>query len=195
MTQTRTPPAGSRPDRLDTDTELLARVLRPYREHCQYLKSCEVTGGTGDGDGGADGPLTARCTFEIPESCYIDDTGHFNSVEFNICYNQMLYYVIAKSVQDGLLESFAHWSMEDYWQRQLADFLITDFRSTFKRAMRGRHFSGEIQILDVVEWEGSDIREPLLVVHTACRYWDASGGNCHGEVKIAITHPTTAVQS
>ncbi|MFF8260197.1 FcoT family thioesterase [Streptomyces virginiae] len=190
MTQTRTPPVEPRPDRLGTDTDLLAQVLKPYREHCQYLKSCEVAVG---GDGPA-GLVSARCEFEIPQSCYIDDTGHFNSVEFNICYNQMLYYVIAKSVQDGLLESFAHWSMEDYWQRQLADFLITDFRSTFKRAMRGRHFSGEIQILDVVEWEGSDIREPLLVVHTACRYWDASGGNCHGEVKIAITHPTTAVQ-
>ena len=35
--------------------------------------------------------------------CCIDDTGHFNSVEFHICYNQTLYYTVAKSVQERLV--------------------------------------------------------------------------------------------
>ncbi|MGW5445359.1 FcoT family thioesterase [Streptomyces asiaticus] len=172
--------------RHEVDVPLLRDVLKPYRDHCKYLKSIAVR----TGSRGARAPLlSASCDFEIPESCYIDDTGHFNSVEFNICYNQMLYYLIAKAVRERLLEPFSQWSMEDYWERQLGDFLITDFRSMFKRSMRGRRFSGEIEVLDVVEWAGSDVRDALLVIHTACRYWDESGGNCQGEVQIAITNP------
>ncbi|WEH36338.1 FcoT family thioesterase [Streptomyces sp. AM 4-1-1] len=171
-----------------TDDALLAQVLRPYRQNCQYLKSAGLK--VLDASEGP-GLVTADCEFEIPESCYIDDTGHFNSVEFNICYNQMLYYTVAKVVQERLVEPLSAWTMEDYWARQLADFLITDFRSSFKRAMRGGRFSGDITLLDVVEWEGDDLREPLLVLHTSCRYWDENGGNCHGDVRVAITHPTT----
>jgi len=132
------------------------------------------------------------CEFAIPESCYIDDTGNFNSVEFNICYNQMLYYAVAKSVREKVLEPFARWTMDDYWARQLADFLITDFRSSFRHAMQGRFFRGRIEIVDVAEWDGSDIRDSLVVVRTVCRYWDDHGGECHGEVKIAITNPPLA---
>jgi hypothetical protein len=139
-----------------------------------------------------DGPrLTASCDFEIPESCYIDDTGHFNSVEFNICYNQMAYYTIAKAVKEKLVAPFSSWSSEDYWTRQLADFLITDFRSAFHSAMGGRHFHGEFELLEVIEWAGSDIRDPLVVLRTGCRYWDDRGGECHGEIRVAITNPPT----
>ncbi|GGK86753.1 FcoT family thioesterase [Mangrovihabitans endophyticus] len=168
------------------DPPLLAAVLRPYRANCKYLQSAEVTA---DGEPGDGGRVTARCTFTIPESCYIDDTGHFNSVEFNICYNQMLYYTVAKSVQERLVQPFARWSMDDYWARQLADFLITDFRSSFKRAMSGRHFHGELEMVDIAEWGGSDVRDPLIVVRTTCRYWDDRGGTSQGEVRVAITNP------
>ncbi|MGW6540873.1 FcoT family thioesterase [Streptomyces sp. NPDC055051] len=51
--------------------------------------------------GGADGrPLTGSGMFTIPEPCYIDDTGHFNAVEFNICYNQLAYYTLAAMIRD-----------------------------------------------------------------------------------------------
>ncbi|MFI2641547.1 FcoT family thioesterase [Streptomyces sp. NPDC018610] len=171
-----------------TDEELLEQVLKPYRLNCQYLKSAVVKLTDRAGEAGR---VSASCEFEIPESCYIDDTGHFNSVEFNICYNQMMYYVIAKAVKERLLEPLSSWSMADYWSRQLADFLITDFRSAFRRAMRGGKFAGEIEILDLAEWEGDDLHEALLVAQTSCRYWDENGGNCHGEVRIAITNPVS----
>ncbi|WP_405949713.1 FcoT family thioesterase [Streptomyces prunicolor] len=169
-----------------TDEVLLEQVLKPYRLNCQYLKSAVVKLADRPGEAGR---VSASCHFEIPESCYIDDTGHFNSVEFNICYNQMMYYVIAKVVKERLLEPLSSWSMADYWSRQLADFLITDFRSSFRRAMRGGKFSGEFEILALTEWEGDDLHEALLIAQTSCRYWDENGGNCHGEVRIAITNP------
>ncbi|MEU6177783.1 FcoT family thioesterase [Streptomyces coeruleorubidus] len=169
-----------------TDEVLLEQVLKPYRLNCKYLKSAVVKLADRPGEAGR---VSASCEFEIQESCYIDDTGHFNSVEFNICYNQMMYYVIAKVVKERLLEPLSSWSMADYWSRQLSDFLITDFRSAFRRAMRGGKFSGEIEILDLTAWEGDDLREALLVAQTSCRYWDENGGNCHGEVRVAITNP------
>jgi hypothetical protein len=169
------------------DDELLTRVMRPYRsKNCVYLKDAQVRmiGEPPEGD-----RVTADCQFEIPESCYIDDTGHFNSVEFNICYNQMAYYLIAKSVKEGLMRPFSQWSMGDFWQRQLNDILITDFRSAFRTPMRGRFFRGEVEISEVVAWEGTDIRDPLVVVRTQCRYWDEHGGDSHGEITAAITNP------
>jgi (3R)-3-[(carboxylmethyl)amino]fatty acid synthase len=173
--------------RYPTDPELLGRVLRPYRaKNCEYLTSAEVTI---VGDPPDNGRLTVACRFEIPESCYIDDTGHFNSVEFNICYNQMAYYAVAKSVQDRLVEPFSAWSMDDFWTRQLSDILITDFRSSFRVAMRGRHFRGDLEIVDVAAWDGNDLRDPLVVIRTRCHYWDEHGGDSFGEVTAAITNP------
>jgi hypothetical protein len=173
--------------RLPTDEALLHRVLTPYRgKGCEYLKSAEVIC---EGDVADGGRLAAECTFEIPESCYIDSTGHFNSVEFNICYNQMAYYTIAKSVQDGLLEQFRHWTLDDFWRLQLGDILITDFRSSFRSQMRGRRFDGELTIVDVARLDRSDQWAPLVVLRTDCRFSEPSGGRCSGGARIAITNP------
>ncbi|UED87870.1 FcoT family thioesterase [Streptomyces profundus] len=172
-----------------TDEELLHRVLTPYRaKRCEYLTSATVTAKGDPRDGGR---LGAACTFLIPESCYIDDTGHFNSVEFNICFNQMAYYLMAKSVKESLVAPFSHWTLDQFWTRQLADVFITDFRSSFRSAMRGRHFRGEIEIVDIAEWDGNDLRDPLIILRTLCRYWDEHGGESTGEIAAAITNPPT----
>jgi hypothetical protein len=170
-----------------SDDELLHRVMRPYRsKNCVYLKEAQVTVA---GDPPENGRLTAACKFEIPESCYIDDTGHFNSVEFNICYNQMAYYLIAKSIKEKTAQPFAQWSIDDFWNLQLGDIFITDFRSAFRVQMRGRRFQGEMEIVDIAAWDGNDVRDPLVVVRTKCRYWDEHGGDSKGEVSAAITNP------
>jgi hypothetical protein len=169
-----------------TDTELLAQVLRPYRLHCQYLKSAVVEAAPVSA---LRDQVTASAEFEIEESCYIDDTGHFNAVEFNICYNQLAYYLIAKSVKDGLLRELHGWELDDFWRLQLGNILITDFRSTFKREMRGKRFSGAISVIDVVKLERTERWDPLVIIRTSCRFWDEAGGHCRGVVKLAITNP------
>ena len=47
--------------------------------------------------------IVGKGRFSIPESCYIDDTGHFNAVEFNICYNQLAYVLFAGVIDAGLM--------------------------------------------------------------------------------------------
>ncbi|MGQ4360537.1 (2E)-enoyl-ACP glycyltransferase [Streptomyces sp. SAS_272] len=175
--------AAVRPDaparEFGRDDELLERVLRPYKAHCKYLEAASVSSRSGR--------VTARGEFSIPESCYIDDTGHLNAVEVNISYNQMMYYAIAKSVQEGLLADFASWTLEDFWRHQLPDILIARFGGSFRRPIDARSFFGEIEFLSV-ERRSPGGGNPLIVADTAYRYWDDAGGRCDGDVKIAIVN-------
>ncbi|WP_131735444.1 FcoT family thioesterase [Actinomadura roseirufa] len=156
------------------DAPLLADVLRCYKPHCRYLGSMTVRG-TGD-------RLTGRGELSIPESCYIDDTGHLNAVEVNICYNQMLYYVIAKAVDAKLVPAFAQWTMDDYWAKQLPEILIARMQCSFVRPIDARHFYGEFELLRSTRLRG------LLSLETAFRYWDDADGRCDGRVRVAITN-------
>ncbi|MFL6138098.1 MAG: FcoT family thioesterase [Frankiaceae bacterium] len=165
-----------------TDVSLLAHVMRVYKPDCRYLRTATV--GTDE-----KGRTVARCTFGIPAPFYIDDTGHFNAVEFNLCYNQMLYYSVAKSVKEGMTPPFARWSMDDYWRRQLPDFLIVDFHSTFSKGVRAHHFYGELTFEHVRESAGGRNWSPMIVADTTCRYWDDHGGHCKGEVRAVVVNP------
>ncbi|MFI6408172.1 FcoT family thioesterase [Streptomyces sp. NPDC050548] len=171
------PPQRSYP----TDEELLARVLVPYKAHCKYLKSALVTAGAGAG------LASAHCEFAIPESCYIDDTGHLNSVEANIAYNQMMYYLVAKSVQQGLLTGFETWTLDDFWRHQLPDILIARFAGTFRRPVNPRAFHGELAFRSVTRRAPGD-GSPFLHAETSYRYWDADGGRSDGEATLAFVN-------
>lgn len=160
-----------------TDAAFLDEVLRPYKAHCKYLKSAEVSS--------RDGRVSTRCDFQIPESCYIDDTGHLNSVEVNICYNQVLYYTLAASVRWGLLGELADWTMDDFWKRQLPDVLIARFSSRFQRPVNARRFEGIFEFHSVDRRTVGD-KPPMLVATTGHRYWDDAGGRCGGEATVTL---------
>ncbi|MFI6339637.1 FcoT family thioesterase [Streptomyces sp. NPDC050535] len=161
-----------------TDEELLTRVLAPYKGHCKYLRSALVTADAG--------LASAHCEFAIPESCYIDDTGHLNSVEVNIAYNQMMYYLVAKSVKEGLLSGFEDWTLDDFWRHQLPDILIARFAGTFRRPVNPRSFMGEMEFRSVTRRTPGGT--PLLHAETAYRYWDAGAGRCDGEATLAFVN-------
>lgn len=161
--------------------DLLARVLFPYKPGCRYLSGAVAE----FPDAGAGGPV-ARCegTFRIPESCYIDDTGHFNAVELNISYNQLVYTLMAQCVASDVSEPFAAMTMEEYLRRQLPDVLIHDFASKFSRPMDAREYRGEVIIDEVRD------RRRFLFVKTRMRFWDAGGGEASGAVTLAIVNGT-----
>ncbi len=159
------------------DPTLLKQVMKPYKDNCQYLKTTNLTteGILSDGE-----YLTGNAQFSIPESCYIDDTGHFNAVEFNICYNQLMYYTIAKAVKEQAAEMFDDWDMETYWRRQLPDILIVDFKSSFKRPLNSNEFFGEIEFIS------SRAIKSFQYINTLIRFTDGENGYCEGAVKLAI---------
>ncbi len=171
------------------DKVLLDRVLAVYKPNCRYLYDTSVTAEGDPQDKG--GRIRLRGDFHIPESCYIADTGHFNAVEFNICFNQMIYFIMAKSLKERVLRAFDSWTMEDFWERQLPDMFIVDFSSSFRHAMRGRRFWGELDIVRAVNRNGGNGQ--LIILDTECRYGEAGTLACHGKVRLALR--TTAPEA
>ena len=161
---------------LHVESALMAQVLAPYKPHCRYLQGAKVELPAA----GADYLVRLHGELSIPDSCYIDDTGHFNSVEFNICYNQMIYVLMAQCVESRLLPAFAAMTMPEYLRRQLPDVLIHDFASKFRRPLTPRAFTGTVSIV-----EAND-RSRFLLLRTHCEFEDGSGGSCHGDVSLAI---------
>ncbi|MEV0899950.1 FcoT family thioesterase [Actinoplanes sp. NPDC049802] len=161
------------------DPELLAGVLRPYaRPRTEYLKSATVHV--------ANGLASAEGEFSIPFPCYIDDTGHLNSVEVNICFNQLMYYLIAKCVQERAVPALAAWTMTDYWAKQLPDMLIAKFSSKFIRPIDSQAFHGEVSFAEFSERNRS---RPVQFIDMPWRFWDAAGGIAMGEVRMALIEP------
>lgn len=169
-------PAPAR--RISVDPAVLDDILSPYRPHCRYLKRVTVELPPPDAE---DAPVAwARGEFEIPASWYIDDTGHFNSIEFNLCYNQLVYTLIGQCVRDGLVPELATMDYEEYRRRQLPDVLIVRMTSAFKKAMDARSFRGVVSIERIGD------RKSMLMLRTACEFEDADGGFSSGEITLAI---------
>lgn len=168
----------------EEDVELLDEVLRPYRDECRYLRSATVSV--------VDGVATAFGDFAIPYSCYIDDTGHFNSVEFNICFNQLGYYLTAKCIKEEALPEFSSWDMDDYYERQLPGILITGFASKFRRAIDSDSFRGETSFGPFTE---RNVTRPMLLSEMPVRFWDTTGGKATGTVNVVLLSPALSTVS
>lgn len=171
-------------DRVETvDAELISAILEPYKENCKYLKKVFVNTGSDAGpnnDAGASGVISATGEFSIPESCYIRDTGHFNSVEFNICYNQFVYVLLAYCVEHRLLDAMKDMDLETYKRRQLPDILIAEFASSFKRPINSGYFYGKLTIRKMT------VKRNIIFVRTECSFHDDNKGRSEGEVLLAI---------
>ncbi|MBP5971286.1 hypothetical protein HW132_00690 [Brasilonema sp. CT11] len=169
----------------DVSQDLLDVFLEPYKENCKYLKKAqfqdkETSRLIKKSNSENQGLWFIQADFSIPESCYIADTGHFNSVEFNICYNQLFYILIAYLVKNHLLEVMKDWNLETYKRRQLSDFLIVNFSSTFKKPINSRNFQGTLSI------NKYSARSKLIMLKTSCTFYDNNGGWSEGDVTIAI---------
>jgi hypothetical protein len=154
---------------------VLETALAPYKTTCRYLYAATATP-----DGARSGLVAARGEFSIPESCYIADTGHFNAVEFNICYNQIAYCLLAHSIDHGWLDPLASWRLADFQRRQLSDCLIVQFFSSFHRPLNARQFEGRIE-LDKIS-----LKRGTVFMKTSCRFRDEAGGTSAGGALIAI---------
>lgn len=164
--------------RIPVGAELQARVLAPYKPHCRYLKSSVVE----LPEAGADHLVRLHGELGIPSSCYIDETGHFNSVEFNICYNQLIYTLMAQCVASSILPAFGAMTLGEYFARQLPDVLIHEFSSKFRRPLDARAFRGTVSIVEAQD------RRKFLVLATHCTFEDGHGGTAQGEVSLAIVN-------
>ena len=160
----------------DINQNLLNRFIEPYKEHCKYLRKAQFQYPKSPDRG----RWFVQGEFSIPESCYIADTGHFNAVEFNICFNQICYVAVAYLIQNNLAEAMEGWDLETYKRRQLSDCLIVKYSSAFKKPIDSRNFQGTLSI------NKCTARGSLIMMKTSCAFYDRHEGWAEGEVTIAI---------
>lgn len=152
-------------------------VLAPYRKECRYLQDAKLRIITNKDD---DLLFLADGRFSIPESCYINKTGHFNSVEFNICFNQLAYFLLYECILTRCLPELNAWSIEDFVKNQLSSMLILKFSCNFVKQMNSLQFDGFLQIAKITRSENW-LRFTLL-----CSFTDGTG---HSNGKISCVIP------
>mgnify|MGYP005724103381 CR=1 FL=1 len=131
--------------------------------------------------------ISGEGEFSIDESCYIADTGHFNAVEFNICYNQLAYVLFASCFQQRYLSRLApelsaklDTSMETYREEQLGSMMIVKFETKFRKPIDARKFRGSIKAVS------ASVRGGVLFANTEVEFSDDQGGSASGKVMLAI---------
>jgi hypothetical protein len=163
------------------------RVLAPYKPHCRYVHRAEFSAPVDRRPVRADDPaswLRIDGACGIPEPCYIDATGHFNAVEFNIVYNQLLYLCLAETVRQRLLPALAGWDLDEFFRRQLPDVLIADYHVRFFRPQQSARFDAWMAITEVEPRP----HKQMVLLQTRCGASAAAGGRSEGEVTIALVN-------
>lgn len=155
--------------------ELLAKVLEPYAcKDSRYLVDAAYKA--------TEDSVLAYGNFSIGDSAYIRSTGHFNAVEFVLCFNQLAYCAFAPAVLNGEIAALRGWSIEDYFNYQLPSMLIKTTASRFKRQINASKFSARLSCKDFEVVERS-LR--YLKIPCAIEFWDEQGGSASGEVELA----------
>ncbi|HEY9803485.1 MAG TPA: FcoT family thioesterase [Leptolyngbyaceae cyanobacterium] len=169
----------------DVSQDLVQLFLEPYKDHCKYLRKAQfqypkIESIADTSKNKEQGLWSIKGEFSIPESCYIAATGHFNSVEFNICYNQLCYTMIAHLIDKNLWEAMRDWDLPTYKQLQLSNFLIVKFSSIFRKPIDSQHFLGSLSI------NKCSVRGDLIIVKTSCAFYDQNDGWSEGDVTFAV---------
>jgi hypothetical protein len=168
--------------------EFTAEILKPYRENATYLKAAEIVEvNDKTAIAGTDQKLIiGKGRFSIPESCYIDSTGHFNAVEFNICYNQLAYVLFAGCINAGLMHkvragAFEVPSMGEFKRHQLPAMMIVSLESRYFKPLNSKDFTAELTI-NKISAVGS-----AWFFFTTITFSDSEGVKAKGSVTLAFS--------
>ena len=169
------------------DEALRTRVLSVYAANARYVHHA-VLARAGNGTTPREDAeaswirVDGSCGFDAP--CYIVPTGHFNAVEANITFNQLLYLGIAEIVRGGLVAELRHWTLDDFFRAQLPDVLIATYHAEFRRPMRSAQYRGWIAFTGAQ----AKAHRSMLLLQTRCGFGDAAGGECAVAATIALVN-------
>jgi hypothetical protein len=170
------------------EADFISEILSPYRSHSRYLKDARILDfrdKSNEGPAAATGLITAEGRFSIDESCYIEDTGHFNAVEFNICYNQLAYVMFGKCVAEGLMKRLRCEQVDvptfsEFKRHQLPNMVIVNIESRYYRQLDARSFTGTLR-LDRISPVGG-----AWFFFTTMTFADREGVKAKGSVVLAF---------
>lgn len=183
-------PARTPTRSVEVPGELFHSILSPYRKECVYLRKMWIDyyGEPGVPASAVGGEVVGRGQFCIPESFYINGTGHFNAVEFNLCYNQLGYIYLAYCFDQRLIAGAGDVDLAYFKRQQLGGVLIAKFASAFHSQMQAGSFWGEFSLPRTVA------KSKLWLLDTHIRYWDDGDGRSDGDVLLAILKETPGVR-
>jgi hypothetical protein len=163
---------------------MLDATLACYQDWCRYLNAASVEYRNDGGSlpsGYGDAMLVAHGEFSSVPPWYIRDTGHLNSIEFNLCYNQLSYTALVQGTASNVAWLITHMDANDMQSRKLSAALITRFSSVFHRPMRESSFSGVFWV------KRAAIRKGMLFLRTGMVLHTPNGDRaCSGEVDTVI---------
>lgn len=166
------------------DDMLLQRTLSPYASKgAIYLQAAHTDFKLSDTIGftfNEDKNYVVKGQFSISESCYIDETGHFNAVEFNICYNQLTYIALAHASSKHLLSCLQDLTLNDFYRKQLSNVYITRLESFYKRVINSENFIG------VWRLKIAKKTQKMIILKTEIEFSDDGDGLAYGEVDLVI---------
>ncbi|MFA6162043.1 MAG: FcoT family thioesterase [Methylobacter sp.] len=163
----------------DIDDGFMNKVLEPYYSHSRYLKHAWFQ----QSESLDPQSLIMNGEFSIPESCYIDDTGHFNAVEYNICFNQICYVHMAHCIKNGLIPELSDYTMETFFEKQLPNVLIAKLSSSYQSQLNAKRFYGTYGINAIKK------TSTCTFIKTYGRFHDDGNGRSKGEVTLAVLAP------
>lgn len=165
------------------DRDLMDLVLSPYKPDCRYLHAAEVA----VYPEGERVTIEGRGRFSIERSAYIADTGHFNTVEFIVCMNQLGYVTIAETVVKQLAypDQLGGWTLATFLERQLPNVLILKVEAKMRSQIDPADFSATMRC-EAVRRNGETI-----LISFSLAFFDRSDGRAEGSALIALTPPAT----
>jgi hypothetical protein len=170
---------------IQVDKDLLDRTLACYFPHVRYLRSARIEFSDQHEPFETElGSCVAigRGDFTGRPAWYIRNTGHFNAIEFNICYNQLAFVLLAQCIKSHAIPALsAHLPEHEFFARMLPDLVIHRYSVTFERPMLAPEFRASVGILKVVNKMGR------LFLQTQCRVAPPEGPWCsRGDVTLAV---------
>jgi hypothetical protein len=167
---------------IPVSAEVLDAMLSPYLPDVRYLQSVLIEVKAPDEPDGRNGcVIVGHGEFVSPmRPWYIRDTGHFNAMEFNLCFNQIAYSTVAQCVAEKMIPSLRHMDFGLFRERQLSHMLITRLESRFRKPMQSGRFSGEF-VLDVAVRHGDTVW-----LKTRCSFGAGGITYSSGKVDLAI---------
>jgi len=172
--------------------EYLDQTLDCYFPHVRYLRNasfeCGEAGQPFDCELGTC-LAVARGDFVSQPAWYIRDTGHFNAIEFNICYNQLAFVMVGQCIELGALGPLsAQLPKHEFRARMLPDLVISRYAVSFERPMLKSEFFASMAITKVISKMGR------LFLQTRCGVGPAQGEWCsRADVMLAVVRNSTAV--
>lgn len=176
------------------EPDLIQKILYPYSSKgTDYLSSTKIIYSClTDQNSGQSPLLVVAGRFYIPSSCYITDTGHFNAVEYLICFNQLAYSTFGYMVNSGFFrdndiksistqcqQALAQVTMGRYFDNQLSSMFILKTRTRFKKVIDARDFTGECSFNKIF------LKKDTVFFETSCVFTDDHEGYADGDVLLA----------